>query len=137
MPSKKRSAAKRPEVVFFVDRSLGVEPLRSALIRAGVRVEIHDDHFKRDEEDRFWLAEVSKRSWVVFTKDQRLRYRPLEISALRASGARVFILVAGNLKGSEIAATFEAALPRIKRILSTREGPFIARIGKNALVSIS
>ena len=137
MPSKKRSAAKPPDVVFFVDRSLGVEPLRSVLTRAGLRVEIHDDHFRRDEEDRIWLAEVSKRSWVVFTKDQRLRYRPLEISALRASGARVFVLTAGNLKGSEIAATFEAALPRIQRILADRAGPFIARISKDALVTVS
>jgi predicted nuclease of predicted toxin-antitoxin system len=100
-------------------------------------VEIHDDHFKRDEEDRVWLAEVSKRSWVIFTKDQRLRYRPLEISALRESGARVFVLTAGNLKGSEIAATFKAALPQIQRILARHTGPFIARISKEARVTVS
>jgi predicted nuclease of predicted toxin-antitoxin system len=134
---KKQSAAKPPETVFFVDRSLGIEPLRSTLIRAGVRVEIHDDHFKRDEEDQVWLVEVSKRSWIVLTKDQRLRYRPLEISALRDSGARVFVLIAGNLRGSEIADIFEAALPRIQRILATRVGPFLARISKNALVTVS
>ncbi len=89
MPSKKQSAAKPLEPVFFIDRSLGVEPLRSTLVRAGVLVEIHDDHFKRDEQDHVWLAEVSARSWVVLTKDKRLRYRPLEISVLRESGARV------------------------------------------------
>jgi predicted nuclease of predicted toxin-antitoxin system len=137
VPSKKRSAAKPPEVVFFIDRSLGVEPLRSILLRAGLRVETHDDHFKRDEEDQVWLAEVSARSWIIFTKDQRLRYRPLEISALRASRARVFVLIAGNLKGSEIAVTLEAALPRIQRILTSRAGPFIARISKDALVTVS
>ena len=106
-------------------------------MKAGLRIEIHDDHFKRDEEDQVWLTEVSKRSWVVLTKDQRLRYRPLEISALRASRARVFVLIAGNLKGSEIAATFEAALPRIERILASHAGPFIARVSKNALVTVS
>jgi hypothetical protein len=103
VPSKKRSAAKPPEgTVFFIDRSLGVEPVRTALIAAGLKVEIHDDHFKRDEDDRVWLSEVGQRGWVVLTKDQRLRYRPLEIAALRASGARVFILVAGNLRGSDL-----------------------------------
>jgi hypothetical protein len=76
-PLKKQSAAKPPEAVFFVDRSLGIEPLRSILRKAGVRVEIHDDHFKRDEDDQVWLVEVSARAWVVLTKDQRLRYRPL------------------------------------------------------------
>ena len=83
------------------------------------------------------LAAVSARSWVVLIKDQRLRYRPLEISTLRASGARVFVLIAGNLRGREIAATFEAALPRIHRLLGTHPGPFVARISKNALVTIS
>lgn len=57
---KKQSAAKPPDAVFFVDRSLGIEPLRSILRKAGVRVEIHDDHFKRDEEDQVWLVEATR-----------------------------------------------------------------------------
>ena len=86
MPSKKRSAAKPPEgAVFFIDRSLGVEPVLTALADAGLRVEIHDDHFARDAEDRVWLRDVGARGWVILTKDQRLRYRPLELAALRAS----------------------------------------------------
>jgi hypothetical protein len=83
--SKKPSDAKPPDgTVFFIDRSLGVEPIRTELISCGLVVEIHDDHFARDEEDRVWLKTVGERGWVVLTKDQRLRYRPLEISALRA-----------------------------------------------------
>ena len=92
------------ETVFFIDRSLGIEPLRTELIKTGLVVEIHDDHFARDAEDRVWLQAVGERGWVVLTKDQRLRYRPLEIATLRASRARVFVLTAGNLRGSEIAA---------------------------------
>jgi hypothetical protein len=99
-------------------------------------VEIHDDHFKRDEEDRIWLAAVGQRKWVVLTKDQRLRYRPLEIAALRSSGARVFVLVAGNLRGGEIASVFVAALPAMCRILHTHEGPFIARVAKSGKVTL-
>jgi hypothetical protein len=99
-------------------------------------VEIHDDHFKRDEEDRVWLAAVGHRKWIVLTKDQRLRYRPVEIAALRSSGARVFVLVAGNLRGSDIASVFAAALPAMCRILHTREGPFIARIARSGKVTL-
>ncbi len=131
MPSKKPSAAKPPEgTVFFIDRSLGVEPIRTALEGAGLKVEIHDDHFDRDAEDRVWLRDVGARGWVIRTKDQRLRYRPLELAALRSSRARVFILVAGNLRGSEIAAVFVTALPRICKILASQLGPFVARITK-------
>lgn len=138
MPSKKQSAAKPPEeTVFFIDRSLGIDPLRTELIKGGLTVEIHDDHFARDEEDRVWLRAVGERGWVVFTKDQRLRYRPLEIAALRASKARVFVLTAGNLRGIEIAAVFLTALPRISEVLHLRPGPFVARLSQSGLITIT
>ena len=138
MRSKKPSAAKPPDgTVFFIDRSLGVEPIRTELINSGLVVEIHDEHFARDEEDHVWLRTVGERAWVVFTKDQRLRYRPLEIAALRASNARVFVLTAGNLRGVEIAAVFLAALPRICKVLHSRPGPFVARVSQSGHVKIT
>lgn len=138
MPSKKQSAAKPPDgTVFFLDRSLGVEPIRTELINSGLVVEIHDDHFARAEEDRVWLRVVGERGWVVLTKDQRLRYRPLERAALRASNARVFVLTAGNLRGSEIAAVFVAALPKIRRILHRRPGPLLARVSKFGHITVT
>ena len=138
MRSKKPSAAKPPDrIVFFIDRSLGVEPIRTELINSGLVVEIHDDHFARDEQDRVWLRTVGERGWVVLTKDQRLRYRPLEIAALRASKARVFVLTAGNLRGMEIATVFLAALPRICKVLHSLPGPFVARVSESGHVAIT
>jgi hypothetical protein len=115
---------------------LGVEPIRGVLVAEGLAVEIHDNHFKRDEEDSVWLAAVGQRKWVVHTKDQRLRYRQLEIAALRRSGARVFVLVAGNLRGSDIASVFVAALPAICRILHAQDGPFVARVTKSGKATL-
>jgi predicted nuclease of predicted toxin-antitoxin system len=138
VPSKKQSAAKLPDgTVFFVDRSLGVGPLHGELVKAGLVVEIHDDHFNRDEEDRVWLQAVGEKGWVVFTKDQRLRYRPLEIAALRASKARVFVLTAGNLLGSDIATVFVTALPLIFETLQSHPGPFLARLSRLGHITIS
>ena len=137
MRSKKPSAAKPPEgTIFFIDRSLGKEPIRTELVSADVVVEIHDDHFARDEQDRIWLGAVGQRGWVVLTKDQRLRYRPLEIAALRASKARVFVLTAGNLRGVEIAAVFQAALPAMCKVLHDEPGWFIAGVSKSKKVTI-
>lgn len=137
MRSKKLSAAKPPEgTVFFIDRSLGVEPIRAVLVREGCVIQIHDDHFKRDEEDRVWLRTVGDWNWVVLTKDQKLRYRPLELAALRSSSARVFVLTAGNLRGAEIAAVFLKALPRIYSILTVRPGPFVARVSQSGRITI-
>ena len=138
MRSKKQSAAKPPdETVFFIDRSLGIDPIRTELTKAGLAVEIHDTHFARDEEDRVWLRTVGERGWVVLTKDQRLRYRPLEIAALRASKARVFVLTAGNLRGVEIAAVFLAALPRIFKVLHSVPGPFVARVSQSGHITVA
>jgi predicted nuclease of predicted toxin-antitoxin system len=135
--SKKQSVAKPPDgTVFFIDRSLGIEPIRTELVKAGLVVEIHDDHFKRDEEDRIWLRQAGERGWVILTKDQRLRYRPLEIAALRASNARVFVLTAGNLRGAEIAEVFVSALPEICKTLHHHPGPFLARVSKSGQVTI-
>jgi len=135
--SKKPSVAKLPEDTFFIDRSLGVEPVRSALATSGLKVEIHDDHFSRDEDDRVWLTEIGQRGWVVLTKDQRLRYRPLEKEALKASKARVFVLTAGNLRGIDIATAFSTALPEIAKILGSHPGPFVARVSRLGTITIS
>jgi len=113
-----------------------VDPIRAELVKAGLVVEIHDDHFSRDEEDCVWLAAAGERGWVVLTKDQKLRYRPLEISALRASKARVFVLTAGNLRGVEIGAVFLEALPQICKVLESHPGPLVARVSKSGKVTI-
>ncbi len=98
-------------------------------------VEIHDDHFARDEEDQVWLKSAGEKGWVVLTKDQKLRYRPLEFTALRASKARVFVLTAGNLRGVEIGAVFLGALPQMCKVLNSRPGPFLARVSKSGKVT--
>jgi hypothetical protein len=135
VPSKKQSAAKPPDgTVFFIDRSLGIDPIRTELVNVGLIVEIHDDHFARDEEDRVWLRKVGDRGWVVLTKDKRIRYRPLEAAALAASNVRVFVLTAGNLRGIDIAAVFVTALPRIFNLLRSVPGPFLASVSQSGRV---
>jgi predicted nuclease of predicted toxin-antitoxin system len=104
-------------------------------MNAGMVVEIHDDHFARDEEDHVWLKSAGEKGWVVLTKDQKLRYRPLEITALRGSKARVFVLTAGNLRGVEIGAVFLEALPQMCKVLNIRPGPFLARVSKSGKVT--
>jgi hypothetical protein len=83
-----------------------------------------------------WLRTVGERVHVMLTKDQRLRYRPLEIAALRARDARVFVLTAGNLRGIEIAAVFRAALPQIHRTLHSWPGPLVARVSRSGHLTI-
>src|SRR5438093_5026433 len=104
--SKKPSGAsspRRPEpLVFFVDRALGNKKIAQALRGAGAVVEVHGDHFAPDERDDVWPPEVGRRDWVLLTKDTRIRYHTNEREALINAGVRAFMLVSGNLSGSDM-----------------------------------
>ncbi|HEY2323667.1 MAG TPA: hypothetical protein VGJ82_12475, partial [Thermoanaerobaculia bacterium] len=97
--SKKRSAAKPPDLVFFVDRSMGRQ-IAVALSEAGVKTITHDSVFQeQDTPDDVWLARAGSEGWIVLTKDKLIRRRPLERQALIASGVRAFVFTGGNLSG--------------------------------------
>jgi hypothetical protein len=64
---------------------------------------VHDDYFSPNARDEEWLSEVGRRQWVVLTKDERIRYREIERTALMNAGVRAFVLTAKNLQGSEMA----------------------------------
>lgn len=124
----------RPEgVVFFLDRSIGKRTVATALSSVGAVVELHDDHFPPDAADPEWIHAVGQRGWVVLTKDQRIRYRPLEIAAVRAARARLFVITAGNLTGQGMADLVVRHRPRIERLAVAGPGPFIYRVTRTGV----
>ena len=136
-PSAASSGSKPPDpLVFFIDRSLCRNIVAQALRQIGETVEIHDDHFAPDAKDEDWLGEVAKRGWIVLTKDDRIRYRITERTAIESAKGRAFVLASTQLQGSEMAAAFVKALPRIKRLVAGRAPPFIARVSRAGNVSL-
>jgi hypothetical protein len=63
--------------IFFVDRALG-KNLVKILRNAGANAEAHIDHFAPNSPDVEWLPEVSRRGWIVLTKDANLGRTPSE-----------------------------------------------------------
>jgi predicted nuclease of predicted toxin-antitoxin system len=130
--SKKRSAASSPSLpdrlVFFTDANLGRRVVPEALRTAGEEVKVHDDCFAAGTQDLVWLREADRNSWVVLTKDSRIRYRRNEMEALLSSGARSFVLVSRNLPGKEMAKIFVRALPGMKKLCAALPAPFIAHV---------
>jgi hypothetical protein len=63
---------------------------------AGLKIEVHDDHFRQDAVDPEWLTTVGEKNWIVVTRDERIRYRvaekqaipPRESTLIRSCGAR-------------------------------------------------
>lgn len=115
---------------------MGKRVVAQALRDAGERVEIHDDHFAADATDEAWLADVGKRGWIVLTKDDRIRYRVTERTALESARVKAFVLTSSQLQGADMAAAFVKALPRIKRLISSYAPPFIGRVSRTGDVEL-
>jgi hypothetical protein len=130
---KKRSAARpREKLVFFIDRSLGKLDVPDALRAAGHVCELHDDNFDQHTEDATWLSAVATRKLIVLTKDERIRYRPLELKALTSAQLRVFIVICGNVRGVETAAILLRAMPGILKAINSQKGPYIYYVYKDS-----
>lgn len=75
--------------------------------------------------DTEWLRDAGDAGWVVLMKDDRIRYRPAELEALKVAGVRAFCLTNANLRGEEMAQRFVDQLPEITRIASEHAGPYV------------
>jgi hypothetical protein len=126
-----------PDIVYFVDRSLGRQTVPAALRAAGMRVEVHDDHFLPDAPDEEWLRVAGERGWAVLTKDAAIRWRPLERDTLLAAGVRAFVLTAKRLTGAEIGQAFVRARGAMEDLLRRRtQRPFIASVSRHGRVQV-
>ena len=99
-------------------------------------MEVHDDHFAIDAKDEDWLIEVGKKGWVVLSKDDLIRHRPVERDALLKAGVVAFFLPRGDLKGDEMAEIFLKAMPRSNSFLKRYKPPIIGRITRSGDVSL-
>jgi hypothetical protein len=70
----------------------------------------------------------------VLTKDDRIRYRVTERTAIVSAKVRAFVLTSTQLQGTEMAAAFIKALSRIKRVVAINAPPFIARVSRTGKV---
>jgi predicted nuclease of predicted toxin-antitoxin system len=137
MPSRKHSGSSPDSLVFFVDRSLGKEPLISRLRELGWAVRAHDDLFEPGAEDTVWLEYCGRQGLIVLTKDEKIRYRPAEKAMLIEHNCRCFVLTAGSISSRQIADAFERAAHRIVQIASQETAPFLAYIDSRGKVILN
>ncbi|MBC8120241.1 MAG: hypothetical protein H7Y22_00200 [Gemmatimonadaceae bacterium] len=118
-------------VVFFIDSSLGGLILKQALQQEGEQVALHDEHFPQGTLDVDWLPDVALRGWLILSADQRIRYNEIEWLAVLNSGAKVFVLVSGNLTGEQQAQAFVQVLKKMKNTATREPKGFIALVYRN------
>ncbi len=118
-------------LVFFVDRCLESKTVVEALENAGLELRLHGRLFAPDAPDAEWLPAVAENRWVLLTKDEKIRRRPIERQALTIPGARSFILTAGNMTGQQMADVLVRHIKRIQRIAKNEKPPLIAVVTKD------
>ena len=110
--------------------------MADALRQAGAAVEIHDDHFRQAAPDVEWLRDVGPRGWIVLTRDDQIRHRFHERTALIQAEVRAFVLTRRSLSGRAMAEAFVRALPAMRRFVARYQAPFIARVTQTGNVAL-
>jgi len=67
------------------------------------------------------------------TKDSAIRRHAYEKAMFREAACRVFLMTSGNMAGTDMAAAFVAALPRMRELTVSTKAPFLfglTRTGK-------
>src|SRR5215470_262918 len=121
---------------YFLDRSLGRIKLATLLRQAGLNIKVHDDHFAQDAPDEEWLTAVGGDGWVVFTKDEKIRYRTRERDALIAHNVRAFVLTARGVTAQEMAEILVNARTKIEKFLSENSGPFMVTVARSGTLRV-
>jgi hypothetical protein len=128
--------------IFFIVQlccTVGNRCLRNKLIvetlrAVGVSVEIHDDHFGKNTQDIDWIPEISRRGWIIFTKDARIGKNQIERLVVANARVRMFVLVSQNLSGADMANIFVTAIPTMEKFIAHNLAPFIAKIDRDGKV---
>ena len=129
---RRKRRSKAP--TFFLDRNLGHTEVANRLRGEGVRVQIHDNHFSHDTPDDVWLPSVGKRGWVILTQDEHILRRLPELVALLQANTFAFVLKAKDLTGKQIGESLVKAVPKMTRLIDSREPPLVGRITKSGIV---
>lgn len=115
---------------FFVDRSLGAHKFPGALRAAGIPTHVHADHFRHDEADEVWIADVCGRGWVILTTDTAILALPHERDAVMMHGGTLIGLTGNAATAEAKADNFIRSLDSIERFLATEQPPLLAKLNR-------
>jgi hypothetical protein len=134
--SKKRSGIssqpglpKLPPI--YIDESLSQKYLADELRARKLEVFIRADKFGPGVTDPEWLTEAGRQKWIVLTKDEAIRRRRNEMTALTNAGVRAFVLAAGEMTGPEQASLFGSIVAKIRQYVAELRPPFVVRVSSD------
>jgi uncharacterized protein (DUF433 family) len=84
------------EIEDDFDRTCG-KKLPQAFWLLNVDVQAHHKHFRHNEDDDVWLAEVGRQGWIVVTNDKRIRFNASELRAIVDHKVGCIVFTKGTL----------------------------------------
>lgn len=125
---------------LFLDRSLGRYQVPRRLREHGLALRTLAEFYgvpqDQDIADTTWLRDTGTAGWAVLMKDDRIRYRDVERTALLTHGVRAFCLANANLRATEMAELFLGVLPKMTECCR-EPGPFLHIVTARGLRRVS
>ena len=109
--------------------------MATALRAAGAEVVVHDDVLPQNAQDHEWLRLCGERRYLTLTKDDRIRFHPLDKRAFLEFRVAVFTLTSANLTGAQMAERFLASRVQMERIFRRERPPFIAYLPSSSKIT--
>jgi hypothetical protein len=75
--------------------------------------------------DATWLRRAGDEGWIVLMRDQRVRYRRLELESLMRAGVGAFVFTGGQATARQVVDVVTAALSKIIDLSISEPKPFI------------
>lgn len=98
-------------------------------------VKLLHEEFQRGIPDADFLPQVGRQGWILLTKDDQIRRRPLEIEAFVAARLCVFVFESAEMTAEEMLEAFRKALRAIGRVLKKQKPPLVMRVGISGKVT--
>lgn len=112
---------------FFFDHNLSPR-LPNGLREFGEDAIHLTDKFQSDTADEEWLRYVGENGLFLITRDDRIRWRPNELAALRQHNVGAFFLGGKNRSRCELIQQTVGNWPRIKELAAKTHRPFAFRV---------
>ena len=114
---------------FYVDESIYSHALEAALAAAGIAFDRVGITVPFGAADDTWLSHCGKHAYLALTRDQRIRYRPLEKQALMSYGVGCFTFTQGQATALQCAARIVELRPKMLAIAAGQPRPFLYTFG--------
>lgn len=112
---------------FFFDNNVSIH-LAHGMREFGEDVEHLKDRFPQNAADSEWLQYVGENEMILITRDEKIRWRPAELVAVRRFKVAAFFLGGKTLSRCELIQQVVRNWPQMKQVAAAESRPFAFRI---------